>query len=96
MKIKHGVTIPKCLPEGEYLLRVQHIAVHAVAMGKGPQFHVGCAQMRVTGGGKDLPPNDRLVAIPEVFHEKEHKAFKQNIFMNFKEFEIPGGEAWTC
>ena len=50
------VTIPSCIAEGEYLLRVEHIALHNSKEVGGAQFYVGCAQLHVTSGGTKTFP----------------------------------------
>ncbi|OTB19895.1 glycoside hydrolase family 61 protein [Daldinia sp. EC12] len=46
-----SVVIPSCLAEGDYLLRVEHIALHNSRKIGGAQFYLGCAQLHVSGGG---------------------------------------------
>lgn len=45
------VTIPTCLEDGYYLLRVEHIAIHSAGTYGGAQFYLSCTQLQVTGGG---------------------------------------------
>ncbi len=45
--------IPKCIPSGEYLLRIQSLGIHNP--GSTPQFYVSCAQVNVVGGGSASP-----------------------------------------
>ncbi|KAF2703364.1 lytic polysaccharide monooxygenase [Pleomassaria siparia CBS 279.74] len=40
---------------GDYLLRAEGLALHAAHKANNAQFYVGCAQIKVTGEGKDLP-----------------------------------------
>ncbi|AEO59482.1 glycoside hydrolase family 61 protein [Thermothelomyces thermophilus ATCC 42464] len=42
-------SILKCIRDGEYLLRIQSLAIHNP--GALPQFYISCAQVNVTGGG---------------------------------------------
>ncbi|KAL1612693.1 hypothetical protein SLS60_000922 [Paraconiothyrium brasiliense] len=42
------VGIPKSLPSGEYLFRVEHIALHSAGSAGGAQFYISCAQINVT------------------------------------------------
>ncbi len=56
-------TIPKCIPNGEYLLRIQSLAIHNP--GSTPQFYISCAQVNVTGGGSATP--GPTVKIPGAF-----------------------------
>ncbi|PSK48385.1 hypothetical protein B9Z65_5561 [Elsinoe australis] len=60
-----NTTIPRQVPSGDYLLRFEHIALHA----GDPQFYVGCAQISVTGGGNGAPAP--LAALPGVYTQGE-------------------------
>ncbi|KAI1635450.1 glycoside hydrolase family 61 protein [Biscogniauxia mediterranea] len=44
-------TLPACLADGYYLLRVEHIALHSASTEGGAQFYQACAQLHVSGGG---------------------------------------------
>ncbi|KAI0154034.1 glycoside hydrolase family 61 protein [Pestalotiopsis sp. NC0098] len=46
-----SVTIPSCIAAGDYLLRVEHIALHSASTEGGAQFYLACAQLTVTGSG---------------------------------------------
>ncbi|KAI8634372.1 lytic polysaccharide monooxygenase [Xylariaceae sp. FL1651] len=46
-----SVTIPSCLAPGYYLLRAEHIGLHAASTTGGAQFYQGCAQLYVSGSG---------------------------------------------
>lgn len=43
--------MPSCVPAGQYLLRVEIIALHSAYSQGGAQFYMGCANVVVTGGG---------------------------------------------
>jgi hypothetical protein len=58
-------SIPQSVPSGQYLLRIEHIALHNAAIYQGAQFHVACAQINVVGGGNGTP--GPKVAIPGVY-----------------------------
>ena len=45
--------IPTGTPDGEYLLRIEHIALHGAHDGQA-EFYYTCAQLSVTGGGSGL------------------------------------------
>ena len=53
MSGSYSFTIPKCIPSGEYLLRIQSLAIHNP--GGVPQFYIGCGQVSVSGGGSASP-----------------------------------------
>ncbi|TFK69287.1 hypothetical protein BDN72DRAFT_768151 [Pluteus cervinus] len=61
--------LPSSLPSGQYLVRVEHIALHSASGFQGAQFYISCAQINVTGGGSGNP--GPLVAIPGVYTGRE-------------------------
>jgi hypothetical protein len=58
-------TIPSATPDGEYLVRVEHIALHSASTSGGAQFYISCGQINVTGGGSGTP--GPLVAFPGAY-----------------------------
>jgi len=59
------VKLPSSLPSGEYLFRVEHIALHSAGSAGGAQFYISCGQINVTGGGSGSP--GPLVAFPGAY-----------------------------
>ncbi|KAL2151216.1 hypothetical protein VTH82DRAFT_6314 [Thermothelomyces myriococcoides] len=59
-KLSMPVTIPKCLQDGEYLLRAEHIALHSAGSPGGAQFYISCAQLSVTGGTGTWNPRNKV------------------------------------
>lgn len=49
-----AATIPKDTPNGEYLLRAEHIGVHRSHVNQ-PEHYVACMQIKVQGGGSGTP-----------------------------------------
>ncbi|ROW08354.1 hypothetical protein VMCG_03241 [Cytospora schulzeri] len=47
--------LPAELPAGEYLMRAEHIALHAAEEFEGAQYYMGCAQLSVSGSGAGTP-----------------------------------------
>ena len=58
-------TIPAATPSGDYLFRVEHIALHSASTAGGAQFYLSCGQITVTGGGSGTPAP--LVAFPGAY-----------------------------
>ncbi|TFK20084.1 endoglucanase II, partial [Coprinopsis marcescibilis] len=52
---KVSFKIPKCIEPGQYLLRVEAIALHFAYEDKGAQFFLSCAQLQINGGGTIKP-----------------------------------------
>jgi hypothetical protein len=89
---KVTVPIPKSLPSGEYLFRVEHIALHSAGSSGGAQFYISCAQVKVTGGGSGSP--SPLVAFPGAY-----KASDPGILINIyypipTSYTPPGPRPW--
>lgn len=63
--ITDNTTIPAATPNGEYLLRVEHIALHQAMQAGGAQFYLACTQIKITGGGSGTP--GPLVALPGAY-----------------------------
>lgn len=72
-----GVTIPKNTPSGDYLLRIEHIALHGASQVNGAQFYISCAQITVTGGGSGTPAP--LVSFPGAYKNTD-PGIKVNIY----------------
>lgn len=49
------IDLPTELPAGEYLMRGEHIALHAAEEFEGAQYYMGCAQLSVSGSGSGSP-----------------------------------------
>lgn len=49
------IDIPADLPSGDYLLRAEHVALHAAEEFGGAQYYVGCAQLSLTSSGSGTP-----------------------------------------
>ncbi|KFZ10488.1 hypothetical protein V502_08085 [Pseudogymnoascus sp. VKM F-4520 (FW-2644)] len=89
--LTYSVTIPASVPDGEYLLRIQQLAIHNPWPGGIPQFYISCAQIAVTGGGSGTP--GPLVAIPGAFAETD-PGYTANIYSDFTSYTVPGPEVW--
>jgi hypothetical protein len=73
------VTIPRNVPSGDYLLRIEHIALHGASQANGAQFYISCAQITVTGGGSGSP--SPLVSFPGAYSASD-PGIKVNIYVS--------------
>ncbi|KAK5625480.1 hypothetical protein RRF57_001196 [Xylaria bambusicola] len=83
----YSYTIPKCIENGEYLLRIQSLAIHNPWPAGIPQF------VKVTGGSGTANPTNAL--IPGAFKESD-PGYTANIYNNFKSYQVPGPAPLTC
>lgn len=65
------------MPSGEYLLRIEHIALHGASSVNGAQLYISCAQLSVTGGGSGTP--GPLVSFPGAYKNTD-PGLKVNIY----------------
>lgn len=93
-KAEITVTIPKCIPSGEYLLRGEHIALHSASAAGGAQFYLSCAQISVTGGGS-------TEGTPKVAFPGAYSAQDPGIMININypvptSYKNPGPPVFSC
>jgi hypothetical protein len=95
MSQTYSFKLPTCLPDGEYLLRIQQLGIHNPYPGGIPQFYISCAQISVTGGTNTGSFNPSL-RIPGAFKESD-SGYQANIYSpDFKSYTVPGGPVTTC
>ncbi|KAI0130542.1 glycoside hydrolase [Xylariales sp. AK1849] len=88
-------TIPQCLDDGEYLFRVEHVALHAASAAGGAQFYLSCAQLQVTGGSGTGNPSN-LVSFPGAYKATD-PGLMINIYNNGgKAYQPAGPQVFTC
>ena len=87
-----SVTLPSSLPSGEYLIRVEHIAMHGSYEVGGAQFYIACGQIEVTGGGSGTPTP--LVSFPGAYDPNE-PGLLFDIYTTGQEYTLPGPAIWT-
>ncbi|KAF7545973.1 hypothetical protein G7Z17_g8762 [Cylindrodendrum hubeiense] len=59
-------TVPDTIPDGEYLLRAEHIALHGAHVGRA-EFYYACAQIKVEGSSASSLPSKPSTKIPGVY-----------------------------
>jgi hypothetical protein len=87
MAASYTYTIPPSLPSGDYLLRIQQLAIHNPWPAGIPQLYISCAQIKVTGGGSGTP--GPLVSIPGFITGTE-PGYTVNIYNDFTNYTVPG------
>lgn len=82
--------IPKDTPNGEYLVRAEHIGVHRSHVNQ-PEHYVSCMQIKVQGGGSGTP--GPMVKFPGAYKATDPYA-NFSIYNGRKEFPMPGPAVW--
>ncbi|KDR80003.1 hypothetical protein GALMADRAFT_136572 [Galerina marginata CBS 339.88] len=86
-------TVPKNLPTGQYLIRIEQIALHVASTFGGAQFYIGCAQINVTGGGSGKP--GPLVAFPGAYTGNEPGILIDIYYPVPATYTQPGPAVWS-
>ncbi|KAH6662308.1 glycoside hydrolase [Halenospora varia] len=96
----HYATIPSCVAPGDYLLRIELIALHSAGSQGAAQFYMECAQIRITGSGTKGGANS--VSFPGAYKATD-PGILINIYNNAgqpngggKAYTIPGPPVLTC
>jgi hypothetical protein len=84
-------TIPAKIPEGDYLVRVEHIGLHQGHENKA-QFYIECAQLKISGAGGGTPAP--LVKIPGIYKKNDPGISYNKWTSNPKPYTIPGPAVW--
>jgi len=90
-KTQVNFKIPASLPSGNYLARVESIALHLAQRAGGAQFYLACAQVSVTGGGNGTP--GPLVAFPGAYKSNDPGLIWPNSPARTS-YTAPGPEVW--
>ncbi|KAJ7204660.1 glycoside hydrolase family 61 protein [Mycena pura] len=86
-------TVPKTLPSGQYLVRMESLALHVAETFQGAQWYISCGQINVTGGGSGKP--GPLVSIPGVYTGNEPGILFNMYFPIPTSYTQPGPAVWT-
>ncbi|KAI2608024.1 glycoside hydrolase family 61 protein [Hypoxylon sp. NC1633] len=62
-------SLPTCVAPGDYLMRVEIIALHSAYAANGAQFYMSCAQIRVGGSGTGTP--SQTVSFPGAYQKND-------------------------
>jgi len=86
-------TLPKNLPSGQYLVRMEAIALHVASTFAGAQFYISCGQINVVNGGSGSP--GPLVSIPGVYTGNEPGILIDIYYPIPANYTQPGPAVWT-
>jgi cellulase len=86
------ITIPKCIANGQYLLRAEILALHSAGGLGSAQFYMECAQINVTGGTGGSPST---VSFPGAYSATDPGVLI-NIYPVKPPYVIPGPRPYTC
>lgn len=82
-------TIPAGIQNGDYLLRIEVMALHNAMNKGGAETSVACTQIRVTGGGNSAVPAQDLVTFPGAYSMTD-KGILVDIWNGLRKYSFPG------
>jgi hypothetical protein len=93
--------VPDTIPDGEYLVRVEHIPLHgAQGTSTGAEYYYSCGQLKVEGSTVDAMPAFDTIKIPGGV-QPDDDGVTFNIWTQVSEYPftvgpalIPGGTTW--
>ncbi|KAJ7626035.1 glycoside hydrolase [Roridomyces roridus] len=86
-------TVPSELPTGQYLVRMEALALHVAETFQGAQWYISCGQIAVTNGGSGTP--GPLVEIPGVYTVRDSSFSYINIYSPIPaNYTQPGPPVW--
>ncbi|KAK4447176.1 putative glycoside hydrolase [Podospora aff. communis PSN243] len=91
-KTQVSFKVPTNIPSGNYLVRVESIALHLAQSPGGAQFYISCGQVKVTGGGTGTP--GPLVAFPGAYKANDPGLIWRNSPPQTS-YTAPGPEVWV-
>ncbi|PNS17796.1 hypothetical protein CAC42_3191 [Sphaceloma murrayae] len=87
-------TIPKEIPDGQYLLRGEHLAVHGSGQVGGAQFYFSCAQIEVTGGTGGTP--SPVGKFPGIYNARDPGIFFNPYYPPMVNYTMPGLQVYPA
>ncbi|KAK0723270.1 glycoside hydrolase [Lasiosphaeria miniovina] len=88
-----NATVPASTPPGDYLLRVENIALHLAMQANKAQFYLSCSQITVTGPGGGTP--GPLVALPGAYKSSDPGILVNLNAIKPDAYQPPGPPVWS-
>lgn len=84
------VKIPDTLPDGDYLLRAEAIALHTAGQSNGAQLYMSCFQLTLSGGkATAMPEGVQMVKFPGAYSARD-PGILINIHAAVASYKVPG------
>jgi cellulase len=90
-------TMPSCIAPGQYLMRVELLALHSASSAGGAQFYQSCAQIKVTGSGSFSPATSAQISLPGAYSATD-PGILANIYDSsiYSSYKAPGPAVINC
>lgn len=90
-------TMPECIAAGQYLMKVELLALHSASSEGGAQFYGSCAQIKVTGSGSYSGATADEISFPGGY-TADDAGILANIYDTsiYSTYKAPGPDVITC
>ena len=90
-------TMPSCIAPGQYLMRVELLALHSASSAGQAQFYQSCAQIKVTGSGSFSPATSAEISLPGGYSATD-AGILANIYDSsiYTSYKAPGPAVISC
>jgi hypothetical protein len=85
--------LPDATPPGEYLVRAEGLALHAAHKANNAQFYVACAQIKITGGGREEVPGP-TIRFPGGYQWNSTGVLIPEFWSKITNYTSPGPRLW--
>lgn len=85
--------VPTCVAPGDYLLRVELLALHSAYASMGAQFYISCANIRISGNGTFSPSQTQ--SFPGAYQQND-PSIQTNIWGSTPDVADNGGRPCTA
>ncbi|KAF6831630.1 glycosyl hydrolase family 61 [Colletotrichum plurivorum] len=99
----HYFQMPSCVPAGQYLMRVELLALHEANHEGGAQFYMECAQLNVINPNGGSTSGAKFVKFPGAYNAKHRGILVEKAYGSSGQldnsglaYEIPGPAPLTC
>jgi hypothetical protein len=86
-------TLPTTIPNGQYLMRAEGLALHTASTVGGAQFYIGCAQLDVTGGASSGTPGP-TIKFPGSYSTNDPGILVNTYYPPLRRYTPPGPSTW--
>ncbi|KAF6806010.1 glycosyl hydrolase family 61 [Colletotrichum plurivorum] len=99
----HHFQMPTCVPAGQYLMRVELLALHEATIEGGAQFYMECAQINVVNPNGGSSSGAERVKFPGAYSATHPGILVKGAYgssgaldNNYQAYSIPGPEPLSC
>lgn len=90
---EYSFRIPSSVPSGQYLLRIEQIALHQGGSAGGAQFYISCANVNVVGGGGGRP--GPTISLPGGYSRNDPGILFNPYYPVPTSYTFPGPAVWS-